>query len=348
MINLVRSVALIFSLLFLPSCTSASAETRAHLPLVSLIASLDHAAKESIKALPNDRQARLAFAEMVRQAAAGKENAAEMAAERAGYDVKNVTEAGRRYLVLLDAAAAVGPTVVLAQSPSRDIVIQAPHGVADRGTDIQSAIALTRLGARALILAGAHRCAALAESVCSGQTRICGGGRAPYRVTDGAHNPDTRFHAAHVVFAEAWPLATTVQLHGFGVKGTDAWVVVSDGSFEERSHDSALSASVRDAVRTYFGRKDRAVSCQDPEDKQYDYRPLCARTNVQGRYLNGSADICDASAKVASGRFLHVEQAWEIRREVRRYWDDINQSPLATVVIVALEETIPCTLAACP
>lgn len=237
--------------------------------------------------------------------------------------------------------------MVLAAAPQRDLIVQAPHSVADRATDIQSAIALTRLGARALVLAGAHRCAARAESACSGRTRICGDGRAPYRTSDVAHSPDTRFHTAHLILTGAWPEAAVVQLHGFVVKGTDAWVVLSDGSRESRPGDTALTGQVRDGVRAWFRRPERAVSCQDPDDERFDYRTLCARTNVQGRHLNGVTDVCSDSAEAASGRFLHVEQAWEIRREVRENWRDIDSAPLATIVLDSLGVAIPCTLSAC-
>jgi hypothetical protein len=333
-------------LLSLPGCSMASEDVGRRLPLVSLIASLDHAGKNSLSEMPRNRRVRQSFAEMMKLVVAGEKEAGKAVA-RAGYEIRTVSEAGYFYTVLLDVAHAVGPTVVLNAAPKRDLIIQAPHGVADRATDIQSAIALTRLGARALILAGAHRCASRSESACSGKTSICGDGRRPYRSSDGAHNPETRFHAAYVIVADAWPKALIVQLHGFGVKGTDAWVVLSDGSRESRAKDSAPTGRVRDSIRSWFGKPKRAVSCQDPEDERFDYRTLCARTNVQGRTLNGSKNICESASDSASGRFLHVEQAWEIRREVRNHWTDIDRSPLATVVLDALAKTVPCTLAAC-
>ena len=89
------------------------------------------------------------------------------------------------------------------------------------------------------------------------------------------------------------------------------------------------------------------MSCQDPEDERYSHRTLCARTNVQGRHLNGSAGVCRASSEAASGRFLHIEQAWEIHRAVRQNREDIDRAPLATIVVDSLGAAIPCTFAAC-
>ena len=109
---------------------------------------------------------------------------------------------------------------------------------------------------RALILAGAHRCASRSESSCSGRTRICGDGRNPYRTSDTAHNPDTRFHTAHLILTDFWPKAVVVQLHGFGVKNTDAWVVLSDTSRDRRPGDTELTGQVRDGIRAWFRKTD--------------------------------------------------------------------------------------------
>lgn len=126
----------------------------------------------------------------------------------------------------------VGPTIVLAKAPQRDLIIEAPHGIADRATDIQS------------------------ESSCSGRTQICGDGRNPYRTSDTAHNPDTRFHTAHLILTDFWPKAVVVQLHGFGVKNTDAWVVLSDTSRDRRPGDTELTGQVRDGIRAWFRKTD--------------------------------------------------------------------------------------------
>ncbi len=340
-------VASLLLIAFLVESTAAANESKERLPLTWFIASLDHASKNSLRDMPSIAQTGIAFAGMLEAALSGDSGAAEEAAARAGYRIRQIMQEGRAYLVLFDERQSAGPTIVLAKTPQRDLIIEAPHGIADRATDIQSAIALTRLGARALILAGAHRCASRSESVCSGRTRICGDGRAPYRTSDAAHSTDTRFHTAHLMLADAWPDAMVVQLHGFGVKGTDAWVVLSDGSEARRPGDSALVGQVRDSIRGHFGRPERAVSCQDPEDERFSYRTLCARINVQGRHLNGVGDVCRATAETASGCFLHIEQAWEIRREVRQNWEDIDGAPLATIAIDSLGVAIPCTLSAC-
>ena len=326
---------------------AVSAQADDHLPLTSFIADLDHASKNSMRAMPGLEQTGLAFSAMLHTALDGDVKLTRQAAKPAGYRVREISQAGQDYLVLFDLLQSVGPTIVLARTPQRELIIEAPHGIADRATDIQSAIALTRLGARALILAGAHRYASRSESSCSGRTRICCDGRNPYRTSDTAHNPDTRFHTAHLILTDAWPKAVVVQLHGFGVKDTDAWVVLSDKSRDKRPGDTELTGQVRDGVRARSGLTERTVSCQDPEDDRISYRKLCARTNVQGRHLNGVEDTCHDSAATASGRFLHVEQAWQIRQKVRESWRNIDEAPLATIVLDSLGAVVPCTLSAC-
>jgi hypothetical protein len=47
---------------------------------------------------------------------------------------------------------------------------------------------------------------------------------------------------------------------------------------------------------------------------------LIGATNVQGRPLNGSTEPCNEPAILASGRFLHVEQAHEGLRDLPQNW----------------------------
>ena len=60
---------------------------------------------------------------------------------------------------------------------------------------------------------------------------------------------------------------------------------------------------------------------------------LCATTNVQGRYTNGSADECTVGTTSLSNRFLHVEQAASLRDmdESDGYsWGDVRDAPRDT------------------
>ena len=97
-----------------------------------------------------------------------------------------------------------------------------------------------------------------------------------------------------------------MQLHGFARQSSDPLAIVSDGTdapaaatHRSRALAAALADLTGDAVR----------SCNDPDAVPR----LCGTTNVQGRMLNGSPDACGTAAAEGSGRFLHVEQALDLR-----------------------------------
>src|SRR5262245_13949474 len=56
---------------------------------------------------------------------------------------------------------------------TRSIVIETPHPTADSGTEVEGAAFFLGLSARALLIAGTHRCANTQVSPCSGTTSAC-------------------------------------------------------------------------------------------------------------------------------------------------------------------------------
>ncbi len=302
-----------------------------------------HRYADSLEAMPPIDAVETPFRAALEAAAAGDAAAARKHAGEAGYAVLEKAEGGRRFLLLTESdRAGIGPAVAIVANPARDLVIEAPHPIVDRHTDRQAAVLFLALGARALVIAGANRCAARAESPCSGRTRVCGDGNKPYRASDPAHNPATLFHVAHRVFARRWPQSVVLQPHGFSNKGSPVWFVISDGSKEKRPGDGMLTGRVRDALRAALGR-DRAVSCQDPDDRSIETRWLCASTTVQGRDLNGSADACRSDAEASSGRFLHIEQTYEeVRRGFGEDWRNLQAHPGSAAILAALAAALPC------
>ncbi len=317
------------------------------LPLVASVGRTVHAAADAFVDMPQTPEQATAFEAALKALIAGDMAQATVAAGKAGYGIQRIEQGGVGYVIMQDTRRpVVGATVYLATAPTRDIILSAPHPVVDWATDIESAIAMPKLGARALILAGANRCAALRKSSCSGHTSVCGS-RERYRASDGAHNTATLFHLAHAVLARSWPQSVVVQLHGFGRRDTRAWVVLSDGSYAKRPRGQDLTERVRDRIRVRLGADDKAVSCQDPEDARYSFRALCSRSNVQGRMLNGSSNVCEKSTQTASGRFLHIEQSWDIRQPFQKHWREIDRYPKALAVIDALADVVPCRLSPC-
>jgi hypothetical protein len=314
-----------------------------------LLLDLSHRSPDSLSSMPPIGPVEKPFTAALNAVLDGDRAAADEHAAAAGYRIVDKQYNGKGYAILLESdGAGIGPVVAIAKTPARDAIIEAPHPVKDSHTNKQAAVLFLKLGARALIVAGANRCAARDESPCSGMTGICGGGRAPYRTSDPAHNPATLFHVAHRTLTRRWEKSIAIQMHGFNNSGSSVWFVMSDGTNERRPGDASLVGKVRDRIHTVLGRKERAVSCQDPNDRSIRTRWLCATTTVQGRDLNGSPDICRVAAKKSSGRFLHIEQALrEVRRPYDRDWKNISQYPGSNAILEALAQELPCLQPGC-
>lgn len=335
------------SVAVLTSCRTAASDDKS--TAVEVLFGTPHRAADSLWKMPDIGPVEKPFTAALDALLAGDRATAAGHAKKAGYKIIDKAQDGKSYSILLEAdESGVGPTVAVAATPDRDAVIQAPHPIKDSHTNRQAAVLFFKLGARALIIAGANRCAARDSSPCSGRTRICGGGRNPYRTSDPAHNPATLFHVAHRFFSRRWPRSIVVQPHGFDNSGSSVWFVISDGSREKRPDDRMLAGRVRDAIRESLNRRDRAVSCQDPKDRGVKTRWLCATTTVQGRDLNGSEDICKKPALKSSGRFLHIEQALhEVRRPFARDWRNLSRYPGSAAILTALGHELPCLKPAC-
>jgi hypothetical protein len=309
-----------------------------------LLLDAPHRRADSLAAMPSIAAIEKDFKAALEAVVDGDLAAARKAAAGAGYVAVESRQFGRRYTILLERdGAGIGPAIAVAASPVRDAVLQAPHSLKDAQTDRQAVILFFRLGARALILSGAHRCAAREASSCSGKTRVCGGGRGSYRTSDAAHNSDMLFHVAHRFFSRRWPRSVAVQFHGFRNVQSPVWFVISDGSKERRPVRRKLAERVRDSIRDTLGRDDRAVSCQDIDDRSITTRWLCATTTVQGRELNNSPDICRVPAERSSGRFLHIEQTYdEVRRAYGQGFSESMHDRGAFAIRKALERQLPC------
>ena len=184
---------------------------------------------------------------------------------------------------------------------------------------------------------------------CDGKTPVCnqpiGPPSRPYADSDVAHSPSALFHVAHRTLADLWPDAAVVQLHGMGrgrpvPKGQKSrppqewtWFIVS-GGMDAAAPGPSLSVRARDALRSHVqGGEVRAVSCQDPNDKQrFQHRNLCGTKNVQGRHLLGQPNVCTSGTSAMSPRFLHVEQ---------RFAPVLNDAAAQGLIIEALKDVVP-------
>ncbi len=241
---------------------------------------------------------RAAFANLL----SGDVSEAASAFDSLGYEIDYLIESPRTYIMVLEHAGSGKNRGAFIVNPraSRDLVLEVPHPLFDTNTGEEGIVLLGSTGARALLIAGSHRCANSALSSCSGTTSACTGG-APqaFHNSDMGHTMPSFFQAAHEAISARGNVA--VNLHGNGSEIPD--VEISDGTMTARSATS-LVIKVRDSLATAGV---NVASCNWPADNPSSLG-LCGTTNVQGRWTNGSANPCTSSPTNASGQFLHVEQ----------------------------------------
>ena len=74
------------------------------------------------------------------------------------------------------------------------------------------------------------------------------------------------------------------------------------------SDKSDFVTRFRDSLRKFHNNSEIAVSCNALDDQEKEFRALCGFSNLQGRYLNQSQNICTEYTEIDSDRFIHVEQ----------------------------------------
>ena len=231
------------------------------------------------------------------------------------YELSFFTEKsnGREYVVLeekqpLQAGWGLYVFDLRAKNP---LVIEIPHPVFDSNTEFQGIDAFLQTGARAFLLAGAHRRANRADTPCT-QPKSANAD-ANYPVSDVAHAVATPFHAVHETLVRISPATVAVQLHGMTERDVCPSAFLSTGTAVVTTNAKRLGACLAKSgveAEIYDGR----ASC-----------PLNALSNVQGRFSNGeTADPCrkNATASPEPGRFIHVEQEPSVRRD-RASWQKV-------------------------
>ena len=215
---------------------------------------------------------------------------------------------------------------ILSQMPERqNLFIQSPHPLFDYNTGLQGVIIYNTTAARALAIAGAHRCNSADTSVCAGTTTVCTGDTTAFSLSDQAHNTEDFFYAMTEVMNQQIPQLIVVQNHGFAKGVSDPHLIMSNGTKVTPVTDylSTLKTNLLaiDPTLTF-----KILHIDTTWSK------LTGTTNVQGRLINGSTDPCTKSASTSQGRFLHIEQANTGLRD-----NETNMQKLAD----ALAGTIP-------
>jgi len=204
-------------------------------------------------------------------------------------------------------------TYVISVAPLCDkLVIQAPHPKYDSNTGYQAVFCFKRLQAKALFISGTHRCNNSQLSDCSGTTSVCGSS-SPYRVSDNAHNTNSIFHRTTGELFNNFDNTVFVQLHGFGKKDDDPYVIMSNGTRVTPTVD------YNTLIKNGLLQADASLTFKIANINT-SWNRLIAFTNVQGRYINNSSDACTENASNSEGRFVHIEQERSKLREDSIGW----------------------------
>lgn len=201
---------------------------------------------------------------------------------------------------------------------ARELSIAVPHPIYDADTETEAVDIFRETAARALLLAGTHRCANSETSPCDGATTVCGESR--YRVSDAAHFARGVLQSTHEEILTHTPNTFALNLHGHGSASCPDFFL-SNGALPARQIlfdlQNALRAQREVSVGVYG---DGGTSCD-----------LTGTTNVQGRFQNGSPDPCAVAAAASSGYFIHLEQSRRVRETPSLY----------AKLIVALQQSVP-------
>jgi hypothetical protein len=243
------------------------------------------------------------------------------------YDLNSLNDdSGKSYLVAQERSTGFRGlgTYLVDLNYARNVIVEVPHPIFDKNTPEEGSDIFQGLAARALFIAGTHRCANLrAESGCSGRTKACGGGSIRVRISDAPHFTGNFMYAAHSAALQLDPQPISLNLHGNESEPVD--VTLSDGTRVAGARTD-LVQQLRSALSARIG-AEKVKSCNWPPDR-LTADNLCGTTNAQGRLSNGSPKACRRSAASASGLFLHIEQHQNLR-------DD------PSLLIQALQDVLP-------
>ena len=238
-------------------------------------------------------------------------------APRAQYEIRRLWEqTSKRYFLYLKDIASAMPQeayILINPEPTRRLVLGVPHTrdsadpqTSENYTAKEGAQLFTTLGARALLINGATRCASPLRSRCTGGTTTqCSRDATPRLVTvaDAAHVTTTFFYVAHRSLLQRDATLKIAQLHGKA--DGPAQAIVGDGT-PIKQQAGAVSVVFAGALARLLGPEQRVDACQGKGSLEDD---LCGTRNAEGRLVNHpGGDACLQGATQASGRFLHIEQ----------------------------------------
>jgi hypothetical protein len=170
------------------------------------------------------------------------------------------------------------------------LTIEIPHPLFDSLTPEEGVDAFRQLDARVLLMAGTHRSANIAPSSCQPNEASSD--------ADAAHNTGNMFEPTHEVVAAQIPAVAFVQLHGNQNRTcANVDVFVSNGTTTPGPLVNGIVSCLQGSIFSAEAATPNSMCV------------LRGTTNVQGRFSNGSTDLCNQEAQAASEDFVHIEQS---------------------------------------
>jgi hypothetical protein len=201
---------------------------------------------------------------------------------------------------------------VFRESGFTPVVIEAPHPIADWYTEIEAVVFFRKVRAKALLVAGAHRCANAAFSTCAGTTVACGDTIEPYRVSDVAHETASPFQIAHMALAACGNGVTVVQLHGNGLQACPD-IFISNGS----TFPGRIASKLYEAAANRCQIAGYSVDLADGEAGECPFTAGGAQAITNGCGLTAPPDACTDFAPRPSGaeQYIAIEQSVAVRKD---------------------------------
>ena len=210
------------------------------------------------------------------------------------------------------------------------LIIQSPHPEYDTNTGNQGIYCFKNTDAKAFCISGTHRCNNSNYTTCSGTSSVCSGASSAFQISDLPHNTNTVFQKTTEILYNDIANSVFIQLHGFGKKSTDPYVILSNGS---RSTPSGTDYAV--AFQNALFAEDNLLTFKVAH-VDLTWTRLIGFTNTQGRLLNGENTPCTSSASATTGRFIHLEQEKSRLREDASTWVKVSNALANTFTCVAL------------
>jgi hypothetical protein len=208
-------------------------------------------------------------------------------------------------------------TYVLSTDALRsNLIIQAPHPEYDINTGYQAIYCFKRLIPNALFISGTHRCNHSEYSDCSGTSTVCGPS-SPYRISDNAHTTNSVFQETTEFLLQKSSTSVFVQLHGFGKRSTDPYVIMSNGTRITPEIDYVT------LIQEGLEHADPSLTFRNAHI-DLSWSRLIAFTNTQGRLINGSQNPCYENPTNSVGRFVHIEQERTKLRSDEDAWSKMH------------------------